>query len=198
MVLLLLTSLYASAIVKDSIRNIQYLTVDKAIEVQSAEILKTEQTLKTIFLCGFLLAVGGCFLVAHLGKLKSKEFTKVISLQNVKLSEISLQAQSFGYILNSALFPCCLVNSDGKISWQNEAFVKFYGKNPENYSIFYGLSDEKIKSELENFTLPTTFFVQVKNIDQKVFGFKRTLIPLQAEKAGSKSFAVIENIEYGI
>ena len=175
----------------DSIRNLKYMTVEQAVEVNSSELLKNEQTLKTIFLCGFLLAIGGCFFIAHINKLKAKEYSKIISMQSNQLSRQTLQAQSFGYILNCALFPCCLIDENGKISWQNDAFIKFYGEKLENFDKFSGMQNVDLKPELEKNNVPTSFFVKVKNLDSKVFGFKRTLIPLQGGV-----FAVVENIEY--
>lgn len=176
-----------------TIRNIEFFrSID---DYANAAVHESDSLEKYMYLSLFVLALFGCGAFWIASRLKSKEYEKIINLMNSKLGILKLQSESYGYILNTMSFPCCLVNSDGKISWCNSAFYKLYGNNIKEFDIFVGASSELNKDSVLNAKSSESYYVKVKDLYGKVIGFKRTIVPLPNTANGSTNYAVTENYE---
>ncbi len=181
------TASWAQKIVGDTAYGIAPIPYDESS--LTSEILQQEQMLRTLYLCGFLLALGACLTIYFIYNRKIKKYGEVVNLQSQALMKQKQQTDSFGLMLNLAQFPCCLVSADSKIIWSNEAFTTFYGKDRQSISPEEGAPE--VQGQLTLNKLGTTFMVKMKNTYGKTFGFKRTVIPI---KDGTNGFAIIENI----
>jgi len=110
------------------------------------------------------------------------------------LKRQKFQADSFGLVLNAEIVPICLIDSEGKILWANQAFLDFYGKEIKIFDFLWGTSADLDKEKIKTTKIPETFFVKMKNFDGKTSGFTRTLIPINTEAVDGKNYAIIENI----
>ncbi|MCQ2253742.1 MAG: PAS domain-containing protein [Bacteroidales bacterium] len=178
----------------DSIRDIQIMSEEefmKEFSSNNTDLLIREQNLRTIFLCGMILAMFGCLAVYYINKVRVRKYSELVNLQSQKLNEMKHQMDSFGLMLNLAQFPSCLVRSDGQIIWCNDSFTKFYGDQRKSFTVLEGTPGDMDINALRQNKFGTTFFVKMKNLNGKTFGFKRTVIPIQN---GDNGYAVIENI----
>ncbi|MBO4244850.1 MAG: hypothetical protein J5882_07345 [Bacteroidales bacterium] len=178
----------------DSVRNVQFFPADEFVNNQSAlSALEHEQSLNIIYIVSLVVLIIIAVAVWYLQNLKNKQYSKIVLLQNEELQRTKYQSDMFGYVLNAAQFPCCLVDAEGNISWCNEAFATFYGRKSGSYDIFSGTDGEFDRKTVGDATVPTTFHVRIKDTYGKVFGFKRTVVPLKNSN-GTKDYAVVENI----
>jgi len=178
----------------DSIRNVEYYSTNDFINNQSALAeFEHTQSLNILYIVSIIVLVIIAVAIWYLQNLKSKQYSKVVVLQNQELQRIKHQSDMFGYVLNAAQFPCCLVSAEGKISWCNEAFSTFYGRNSGEFDLFSGTDAAFNRDSVSKSTVPSSFHVRIKDTYGKVFGFKRTIVPIKGD--GDKSdYAVIENI----
>lgn len=178
----------------DSVRNVQFFPTEEFVNNQSAlSALENEQSLNIIYIVSLVVLLIIAVAVWYLQNLKNKQYSKIVVLQNQELQRTKYQSDMFGYVLNAAQFPCCLVDTEGNISWCNEAFSTFYGKKTGNFDIFSGTDAEFDRKTVGDATVPSTFHVRIKDTYGKVFGFKRTIVPIK-DSNGTKNYAVMENI----
>ncbi|MBQ5403327.1 MAG: PAS domain-containing protein [Bacteroidales bacterium] len=178
----------------DSVKNVEFFKNEAELHKSEAVVDNSDYVLKNIFMVLFILTAFTSFAIWYVSRLKSKEYRKIIGLLNGEMKKQKFQTESFGYILNSEIVPVSLMDSSGKIAWANEAFYEFYGKDKKTFDIFSGSDQNLDKESLLNKKTAVSFFVKVKNIDEKTIGFKRTLVPLPSDSDGGKNYAVIENI----
>ncbi len=177
----------------DSARGVTML-VDEPSEI-AQEIAREDSMLMTIYFCGFLLALLGCAAIHFYYKKRQRSYADVINNQNKELLRHKLQSDSYGYILNALITPCCLVSEKGRLGWSNDAFVAFYGDGVKEFDMKGGAQSADDVEHVLTTKVPVSFFVKVKNIKGKTVGFKRTIVPLPSEADGTKIFAVVENVE---
>lgn len=158
------------------------------------EIAAQDRTVQTLYLCGMIIALFGCVAIHFIYKKRQQEYAVVVNSLNQQLSKQKLQSDSFGYILNSLLVPCCLAKADGKIVWRNEAFDNFYGKGVNEFDILSGVQSTEDVAKIRNSKFAVSFYVKARNTADKVVGFKRTLVPLPSSTDGAINYAVVENI----
>ena len=178
----------------DSVRNVQFFPTDEFLKNDSAlSALEHEQSLNILYIVSLVVLIIIAVAVWYLQNLKNKQYSKVVVLQNQELQRTKYQSDMFGYVLNAAQFPCCLVDSEGNISWCNDAFSTFYGRKSGSFDIFSGTEAEFDRKTVGDATVPTTFHVRIKDTYGKVYGFKRTVVPIKNSN-GAKDYAVVENI----
>ena len=158
------------------------------------EIAAQDSTVQTLYLCGMILALFGCVAIHYIYKKRQQEYAVVVNSLNQQLTKQKLQCDSFGYILNSLLIPCCLVKADGKIVWRNDAFENFYGKNINDFDILSGVQSNEDIAKIRGSKFAMSFFVKSRNTADKVVGYQRTLIPLPSSTNGTINYAIVENI----
>ena len=147
-----------------------------------------------VFLFAFLLTLVVSVVLWRISKMKSKQYSKIINTLSGELKRQKFQADSFGLVLNAEIVPICLIDSEGKILWANQAFLDFYGKEIKIFDFLWGTSADLDKEKIKTTKIPETFFVKMKNFDGKTSGFTRTLIPINTEAVDGKNYAIIENI----
>ncbi len=178
----------------DSVRNVQFFPTEEFVNNQSAlSALENEQSLNIIYIVSLVVLIIIAVAVWYLQNLKNKQYSKIVVLQNQELQRTKYQSDMFGYVLNAAQFPCCLVSAEGKISWCNEAFSTFYGRNSGEFDLFSGTDAAFDRNSVSKSTVPSSFHVRIKDTYGKVFGFKRTIVPIKGD-GDQPDYAVIENI----
>lgn len=159
--------------------------------------LENERILKYIFLGGFIFSLAGCVVIAYFSRLKSKQYIKIISLQNAELQKNSYKcSKAYNYMLNCAKIPCILLNNDGATVWANDSFMKFFGDDIKSFDYLEGCkSPESVKENLEQADeLPVSFEVTMQNKDNEIFVYKRTVAKVKIDSGEKAMWAVIENV----
>ena len=178
----------------DSIRNVQFVPTNEYLNSESTlSALQHEQSLNILYIVSIIVLILIAVAIWYLQNLKTKQYSKILVMQNQEMQMIKHQSDMFGYVLNAAQFPCCLINSEGKMSWCNEAFAGFYGRNKGDFDIFSGTDASFDRESLKKATVPTSYHVKIKDTYGKVYGFKRTVVPIKNDNGGF-DYAVIENI----
>lgn len=188
----MLTTILQTTFPADSARDVQFLPSGTSEIAQ--EIAREDDILMTVYFCGLLLALFGCAVIYFFYKKNIREYGTIINKLNQELLQQKLQSESSATILNSVLFPCCLVSEKGKVGWCNDAFVKFYGGDLKEFDILSGVADNEDVAKIRDAKFAVNFYVKTKNAAGKTIGFQRTLIPLNKEADGSKNYAIVENI----
>ena len=177
----------------DSIRNVQYYPVSDFERETSLAVIEQEQSFSILYIVSLVVLVIIALLVWYVQNLKMKQFAKVLEIHSEELKRSKYQTDTFGYILNCSLFPCCLIDTDSKIAWCNEAFVNFYGKDMKHFDFASGAGQDFDVNSLKTSKVPVHYHVRVKDNYEKVFGFKRTVVPIKSDD-GQTNYAVVENI----
>ena len=178
---------------EDSIRNVKYYSVSDFERETSMAVVEQEQNFSILYIVSLLVLLVIAVLVWYVQNLKMKQYAKVLAIHNEELKRIKFQSDTFGYMLNCALFPCCLVDHESNIAWCNEAFVDFYGKDRKTFDFASGAGQDFDVNSLKTSKLPVHYHVRVKDNYDKVYGFKRTVVPIKSDD-GETNYAVVENI----
>lgn len=176
----------------DSARDVQFIP-SGASEI-TQEIAREDDVLMTVYFCALLVALAVCALMHYVYRKRIREYGNIINLNNLEIAKQKLKADSYGVILNSVLFPCCLVSEKGIVGWCNDAFIDFYGKDLKTFDFLSGLADNEDVNKIRDAKYAVHYFVKKKNVAGKTIGFKRTLVPLSPEADGTKNYAIVENI----
>lgn len=156
--------------------------------ILASEMLANEQTQKLIYLILFSLSVLICIFVVYISRFKSKEYGKVINLQNQELIKHNFKEKSYGYMLNLTNVPMCLINQNKEIVWNNIVFNKVYGEI-KNFDIYKGVDLQSIKDKsLEIGTEPTIFSVELEDKTK----FNRTICKINDQNS-DYLYVVIDN-----
>jgi len=188
-IILSLLTIYASNIYAQNIDSV--FSGDIRLEqskLLASEMLANEQTQKLIYIILFSLSVLICIFVVYISRLKSKQYGKVINLQNQELIKHNFKEKSYGYMLNLANVPMCLINQNKDIVWNNIVFNKVYGEI-KNFDIYKGVDLQSLKDKsLEIGVEPTIFAVELENNTK----FNRTICKIN-DQNNDYLYVVIDN-----
>ncbi|MCR5455187.1 MAG: PAS domain-containing protein [Bacteroidales bacterium] len=177
----------------DSARDVQFIPSDGAASQITQEIAREDDILMTVYFIALVIALLACAAIYYFYNKRIREYGNVINAQNIDVAKQKLRAESYGTILNSVLFPCCLVSEKGKVGWCNDAFIQLYGEDLKEFDFLTGISGNADVSQIREAVYSVNYSVKMKNAEGKTVGFLRTLIPLPKEADGSKNYAIVEN-----
>lgn len=176
----------------DSARDVQFLPSGTSDIAQ--EIARQDDIMMTVYFCCMLAALLVCGFIYYKFQKRVREYGGVINARNADVARHKLRADSYGTILNSLVFPCCLVSEKGKLGWYNDAFAKLYGEEVSEFDFLAGAAGDEDVSRIRDAKFSVNYPVKSKNSKGEAVGFLRTLIPLPKEADGSKNYAIVENI----